>query len=240
MTAVDAVATPATAGRPSGDEPVALRARELYRFFRAGEEETLALRGVSLQVAAGETVVVAGPSGSGKSTLLNCLAGLDEPDGGTTYVAGSRMSHRSEAERAALRARHIGVLMQYGNLVDHLSIGQNVRVVQYLARGDRRPDPVALLEAVGLGGRIHAYPATLSGGESARAALAVALANDPAVLIADEPTGELDSAAENRLLALLAVRAATGTAVLIASHSDAVIRTADRVVRLDDGRVVSS
>jgi putative ABC transport system ATP-binding protein len=240
MTAVDAARSPAGSGTPGDAATPVLRARELYRFFRAGEEETLALRGVSLAVGRGERVVVAGPSGSGKSTLLNCLAGLDEPDGGSVYLAERRISHRSETERAALRVRNIGMLLQYGNLVDHLTVGQNIRFVQRIARQAARPDVTVLLDAVGMAGRAAAYPGELSGGEAARAALAVALANDPAVLIADEPTGELDAAAEQRLLALLTARAAAGTAVVIASHSRAVWRAADRVVRLRDGQVEPS
>ena len=111
-------------------ESPALEARNLYRFFRAGEEETLALRGVSLTVEPGTTVAVLGPSGSGKSTLLNCLAGLDEPDGGTVFVRGERVSHRPETERARIRARRIGVLLQTGNLLQHLDVRGNVRVAQ--------------------------------------------------------------------------------------------------------------
>ncbi|MFJ8582906.1 ABC transporter ATP-binding protein [Micromonospora sp. NPDC093277] len=217
-----------------------LQAQNLYRFFRAGEDETLALCGVSLAMSPGERVVVAGPSGSGKSTLLACLAGLDEPDGGTVRVAGHRLSHRPEAERAALRARYIGVLYQHGNLLDHLTIMQNIQFVQRIAGRTDRTTPTSLLDAVGLAARAGAYPAELSGGESARASLAVALGNNPAVLIADEPTGELDGAAEQRLLALLAARAAAGTAVLTASHSPALLRAADRVVRLRDGQVDQS
>jgi putative ABC transport system ATP-binding protein len=237
MTAVEVV--PADPP-PSHAQPPALRARDLYRFFRTAEEEVLALRGVSLSVRRGERVVVTGPSGSGKSTLLNCLAGLDEPDGGSVYLAEQRISHRTERERAALRVRHIGMLLQYGNLVDDLTVGQNIRLVQRIARHAGRPDVRELLDAVGLVGRAAAYPGELSGGEAARAGLAVALANEPAVLNADEPTGELDATAEQRLLGLLAARAAAGTALVIASHSRAVWRIADRVVRLRDGQVESS
>ncbi|BFU45685.1 ABC transporter ATP-binding protein [Krasilnikovia sp. MM14-A1004] len=219
----------------------AIRARELYRFFRAGDEETLALRGVSLSAEPGEQVVVAGPSGSGKSTLLNCLAGLDEPDGGAVYVDDRRISHRPESERAALRLRHVGVLRQGGNLIEHLNVAQNVGLVRRLAgRAHTAPEVAERLEAVGLSDRAHAYPSELSGGESARAGLAVALANDPVVIIADEPTGELDAASELRLLNLLSTKAKGGTAVVIASHSAAVAAAADRVLRLRDGRVIPS
>jgi putative ABC transport system ATP-binding protein len=222
-------------------DTVALRAEHLYRFYRAGDEEVLALRGVSLDVRAGELVVIAGPSGSGKSTLLACLAGLDEPDGGTVRLGGRRLSHRPEAERAALRAEQLGVLYQYGNLLEHLTVEANVMFAQSLLRSRRGGHaPRGLLASVGLESRAGAYPGELSGGETARAGLAVALANDPPVLIADEPTGELDADSEQRLLDLLTARAAGGKAVLVASHSAAVMRAADRVVQLRDGQVVTS
>ncbi|HEY0812479.1 MAG TPA: ATP-binding cassette domain-containing protein [Pseudonocardia sp.] len=215
-----------------------VEARSLYRFFRAGEEETLALQGVSLTVAAGEFVVVVGPSGSGKSTLLSCVAGLDEPDGGTVLVEGARMSHQPEPVRAGIRARRIGFLAQSVNLFGHLTVAGNVAFVRTLAADRGRPVE-ALLESVGLAGRARAYPAELSGGELTRAGLAVALANHPAVLLADEPTGELDRTTEARVLDLLVGAARGGAAMMVASHSPAVAAVADRVVRLQDGRVVA-
>lgn len=215
-----------------------IEARDLYRFFRAGEEETLALRGVSLAVSAGELLAVTGPSGSGKSTLLACLAGLDEPAGGSVYVTGTRLSHRPESERAALRARHIGVLFQTNNLLGHLSITENIALAQRLTRSDA-PPPQEILERVGLGNRAAAKPSQLSGGEAARAGLAVALANDPAVLLADEPTGELDGGTEERLLDLLRSHADRGCAVLVVTHSLDVVARADRVIALNDGQVAS-
>jgi putative ABC transport system ATP-binding protein len=214
-----------------------LEARELYRFFHTGDDEVLALRGVSLAVEAGEIVAVVGPSGSGKSTLLACLAGLDEPDGGSVDVAGERMTRRPEAWRARLRARHVGVLSQTGNLVDHLTVGANVLLAQRLAGRPDRGRCHAVLDAVGLTSRADAAPASLSGGEAARAGLALALANDPAVLLADEPTGEVDAGNERRVLALLRQRAGTGTAVVVVTHSDAVAGAADRIVILRNGRV---
>jgi putative ABC transport system ATP-binding protein len=216
-----------------------LRTSDLYRFYRAGEEETLALRGVSVQVHAGELVAVAGPSGSGKSTLLACLAGLEEPDGGTVWVAGKRLSGRPETERAAARARHIGLLFQTSNLLAHLSVADNVALVQRLARRGWGASPDDLLCSLGIGHRSHALPGELSGGETARAGLAVALANDPELVLADEPTGELDRGSEDDVLSLLRARADSGRGVLIASHSPAVAAVADRVVRLDDGRLVA-
>jgi putative ABC transport system ATP-binding protein len=217
--------------------PPALEARSLYRFYRAGDEETLALQGVSLRLERGEFVAVTGPSGSGKSTLLACLAGMDNPDGGSVRIAGLRISHRPEPERARIRARHIGMLFQNSNLLDHLTVTQNVALVGSLTGRARRADRPDVLGLLGLSERAAAYPGQLSGGELARAGLAVALANAPAALLADEPTGELDSVTESRVLDLLADAAARGTAILVASHSPAVAEAAARVVRLDDGRV---
>ncbi|MER5547239.1 ABC transporter ATP-binding protein [Streptomyces sp. NPDC002589] len=221
------------------DEAV-LSARELYRFYRAGEEETLALRGVSLRVRRGETVAVVGPSGSGKSTLLACLAGLDEPSGGEVRVDGVRISHRPETERARLRARHIGVLLQTRNLLPHMSLRDNIHLAQQAAAGRPAVSAKKLLGQVDLAGRDHALPRQLSGGELARAGLAVALANSPDILLADEPTGELDGETEQVVLALLHDRAARGCAVLIVTHSAAAVRVADRVIGLEDGRTVGA
>ncbi|MFE3628899.1 ABC transporter ATP-binding protein [Streptomyces goshikiensis] len=218
----------------------ALDARELYRFYRAGEEETLALRGVSLTVAPGELVAVVGPSGSGKSTLLACLAGLDEPAGGSVRIAGERISHRPEAERAGIRARRIGILLQTENLIAHLDVARNIRLARTAAgrHGAPAQDIDVLLDQVGLLGRAHALPRELAGGELARAALAVALANDPDLLLADEPTGELDGSTEHRILELLRARGSEGRrGVLLVTHSTAVMGGADRVLTLRDGRL---
>ncbi len=223
-------------GSPAGGVPL-LRARELYRFFHAGDDETFALRGVSLEVNAGEMVAVVGPSGSGKSTLLACLAGLDEPDGGHVVVAGQRITRRPEAARAALRARWIGILLQSSNFIDHLSVTQNIHVVQALVKNGTPRQASTLLAEIGLADRAHARPSTLSGGEAARAALAVALANDPAVLLADEPTGEVDRQAQSLVLDLLRGRAADRKAVLVVTHSRDVAAAADRIIHIVDGKV---
>jgi putative ABC transport system ATP-binding protein len=215
----------------------AIEARDLYRFYHAETEETIALRGVSLAVAPGEVVAITGPSGSGKSTLLACLAGTDEPDGGTVSVGGERMTRRPEAARARLRARRVGVLFQQSNLIDHLDVRANIRLARrFAASADARPVD-GLLAALGIAGRAHAYPNELSGGEIARAGLAVALANDPQVLLADEPTGELDATSAEAVLELLERQARQGAAVLIATHSDAIASAARRVVHLADGRL---
>jgi putative ABC transport system ATP-binding protein len=216
----------------------AIEARDLYRFFHAGGEETLALRGVSLAVEAGEMVAVVGPSGSGKSTLLACLAGLDEPDGGTVAVAGEIMSRRPEYERAALRSRRIGMLFQSANLLETFTVEGNVALAQGLAGKHNPAWRGVLLAELGLSARAGAYPTELSGGEAARAGLAVALANDPMVILADEPTGEVDGPAEAAVLTLLRARAEAGAGILVVTHSPAVAAAADRTVTLLDGRVV--
>ena len=214
-----------------------LEAFDIYRFYHAGEEETLALRGVSIHVEAGEMVAVQGPSGSGKSTLLACLSGLDEPDGGYVTVMGARITRRPEAERAPLRARKIGIMLQSRNLSDHLSVEENIRLQMLLAGCVNRLRLDELIDRVGLNQRRHARPAQISGGESARAALAVALAAVPNVLLADEPTGEVDAETEKQILQLLEGYRKNGGALLVVTHSNAVAAHANRTVHLLDGRI---
>lgn len=212
-----------------------LEARGLHRFYRRGGTEIAALLDVSLSCAAGETVAVTGPSGSGKSTLLGLLAGLDDPDGGSVHVAGRRLSHQTPAGAARLRARSIGVLTQGPGLLGHLSVLHNVRLAASL-RGRTGPRPEELLEGLGLRGVRDAQPRTLSGGETARAGLAVALAGAPAVLLADEPTAEVSEHEESDVLDLLVRWRPHDGATVLVTHSAAVAGHADRVVRLLDGR----
>ena len=217
------------------NEPV-LEAIDLYRFYHAGDEETLALRGVSLRTYPGEIIAITGPSGSGKSTLLACLAGLDEPDGGSVRIGGEAMTRRSEAERAALRARSIGMLFQTGNLVDHLTVEENIVAAQRLAGRTDRAGVRETLADVGLTGRSEARPTSLSGGEAARAGLAVALANSPVVVLADEPTGELDETTTSQILQLLRRHADRGASIVIVTHNPTVAAAADREITLHDGK----
>ena len=215
----------------------AIEARELYRFYHIGDDETQALRGVSMQVNAGEMVAVVGPSGSGKSTLMACLAGLDEPDGGFVYINGERLSRRDEKARTSMRARSIGILLQSGNLFDHLTVRQNVRLKMDLAGQTDIARVGEVLDLVGISKRGDAYPPNLSGGEASRAGLAVALAPRPPILIADEPTGEVDSETEQRILALFEEHRRHGGAALIVTHSEVIAEHADRIIRLEDGKI---
>jgi putative ABC transport system ATP-binding protein len=217
-----------------------IAARDLYRFYHIGDDETLALRGVSMEVNAGEIVAVVGPSGSGKSTLLACLAGLDEPDGGFVLINGERLTRRDERTRTAMRARLIGILLQSGNLFDHLTVEQNVRLKMRLAGQHDGGRIREVLDYVGIIERRHAYPNQLSGGEASRAGLAVALAPRPPVLLADEPSGEVDSVTEERILAMFDEHRKNGGAILIVSHSEAIAHRANRIIRLQDGKVVDA
>ena len=217
----------------------ALAAYDIYRFYHAGEEETLALRGVSMSVEEGEIVAVMGPSGSGKSTLLACLAGLDEPDGGHVELMGERLTRRPEASRARMRAENIGILLQSGNLFEHLSAEENARLQMRLAHKPDERRLTELFRLVGLEERRRSRPSRLSGGEAARAGLVTALAADPKVLLADEPTGEVDEETEADILRIFERRREIGDCTLLATHSEALAAKADRVVRLMDGRVVN-
>ena len=216
-----------------------IEAFDLYRFYHAREEETLALRGVSIRVEAGEIVIVMGASGSGKSTLISCLAGLDEPDGGYVQLLGQRLTRLREAERAAMRASHIGILLQSGNLFEYLSVADNVLLQMQLARKVDKPRVEKLVELVGLQHRRHAHPSQLSGGEAARAGLAVALAANPSLLLADEPTAEVDAQTERQISQLFEERRQLGGATLIVTHSQALAKLGSRIIFLQDGRVVN-
>ncbi|MGY2895855.1 ABC transporter ATP-binding protein [Deinococcus sp. UYEF24] len=212
-------------------------ADDLYRFFHVGDEETRALRGVSLTLKPGELVAVMGASGSGKSTLLACLAGLDDPDGGHVEIGGKRITRRPEGERAQLRGVRVGILLQSDNLLPHLSVLDNALLPMRLAGKVDRTYALALLGQVGLSERAGHLPRQLSGGELARAGLVVALAAQPQVLLADEPTAEVDAETEKKLFEVLDHFRTRGGAVLISTHSPALAGRADRVLHLTDGRL---
>ena len=215
-----------------------LEATDLYRFYHVGDEETRALRGVSLEVRPSQLTVLLGSSGSGKSTLLACLAGLDDPDGGMVQVAGQPISRQAESRRAALRAEFFGVMLQGGNLIAHLNVLDNVTLSGRLNGKPDETGATELLTRLGLSERLHAFPAQLSGGETARASLAAALAHGPKVLLADEPTAEVDAQTEEQVIQVIEdfVDEREGRAALIATHSPRLAARADRVLHLKDGR----
>mgnify|MGYP001812095069 FL=1 len=223
------------------EHPLEIQARALSRRFREGEREHVVLDGVDLEIRRGETVALRGRSGSGKSTLLNLIGGIDAPDAGTVSVAGVELTGLTERERTLFRREHIGFVYQAFNLVPTLSVADNVRLVLEL---NKVPSPEAtrriaeLLDAVGLADRADSYPDILSGGEQQRVAIARALCHAPAVLLADEPTGNLDDATAEGVLELLdqLVRDA-GHTMLIATHSQHVASHCDRVLELHNGKL---
>lgn len=216
-----------------------LEAFDIYRFYHNEEAETLALRGVSLELHQTEMVAVKGPSGSGKSTLLACLCGLDEPDGGYVTVMGERITRRPDSVRARIRAGRIGVFLQSGNLFGHLSVEDNIRLAMALAGKRDSAYLDALVERMGLKHVRQALPDRISGGEASRTGLAVALATRPKALLADEPTGEVDRRTEMQILDLLEEYRQGGGAVLVVTHSDPLAARASRILHLFDGRLVT-
>lgn len=221
---------------PGPADPV-LEASGLHRFFRRGGEEVAALRDVSLTLSPGELVAVVGPSGSGKSTLLNLLAGLDDPDGGSVRITGRQLNHETPGAQARLRGDLIGILTQTSGLVEHLDVLDNLRLAaSFRSTTSGAAELHHLLASVQLEERAHARPSTLSGGETARANLAVALAGGPRLLLADEPTAEVSTTEEAALLDLLRSLRPSDGATLLVTHSPAVAGAADRVLHLLDGR----
>ena len=218
-----------------------LSARALAKTYRADGTEAQALRGVDLALAPGEFVAVMGPSGCGKSTLLHLLGGLDRPTSGEIVLAGQRVDGLSEARWAKLRRRQVGFVFQLFNLVGNLTVADNVELPALLAgfsAGEARRRREALLEELGIADKAGAVPAQLSGGQQQRVALARALINRPAILLADEPTGNLDTQATRDVLALLSRRHGQGQAILLVTHDARVASVADRVISMRDGRIV--
>jgi ABC-type lipoprotein export system ATPase subunit len=222
----------------------AIEASGLYHIYRETEVETVALRGADLALEPGTWTSVMGPSGSGKSTLLHVMAGLLEPSGGAVTIDGRDLTRLPPPERAALRRARIGIVLQRDNLHPLLDVGANVALplrIDGRGRGEVRERVADLLERVGLADRRRHVPAQLSGGEAQRAAVAVALASRPAVLLADEPTGELDEATADDVLELLAAaRDGEGTAILTVTHNAQVAARADRRLTMKDGLAIDA
>jgi len=223
--------------------PTLIECRRVGRVFEAGGQPFHALRDVDLRIDEGELVAVVGPSGSGKSTLLNVLGALDVPDSGELLVAGQAVSAMSEPQLAALRNRQIGFVFQQFNLLPRYDALRNVELPLVYAgwpRERRRQRALALLEQLGLQAQAHKRPPQMSGGQQQRVALARALANEPRVILADEPTGALDSRTSTEVMdLLLALNREQGITLVIVTHDAAVAARCDRVLRFADGRVVA-
>jgi putative ABC transport system ATP-binding protein len=219
-----------------------LEARGLVRSYQAEGSPIRAVDGVDLVVEAGETVSVMGPSGCGKSTLLHLLGGLERPDAGELYLDGRRVDGLSETAWAVRRRRALGFVFQAFHLVDELTAVENVELPALLvgaSRRDARGRAMALLERLGVAGRAGHLPDRLSGGERQRVAVARALVNDPLVVLADEPTGNLDSRATGELLRLFAELREARQALLIVTHDARVASIADRLLTMRDGAIVA-
>jgi ABC-type lipoprotein export system ATPase subunit len=216
----------------------AVSARALRKEYGKGTALTRAVAGIDLDVTAGETVAITGPSGCGKSTLLHLLGGLDRPSGGTVLLTGYRVDAMGERALARLRRGVVGFVFQSFHLMDELTAVENVELAALLAgrsaRSARRR-ATALLEQVGLADRARHQPSALSGGQRQRVAIARALVNQPAVVLADEPTGNLDSAATTDVLEVFGQLRSAGQTVVIVTHDDRVAATADRVIGMRDG-----
>ncbi len=219
-----------------------LEARNLHKVYRSDGVAVHALRGVDLRIEAGEFVAIMGPSGCGKSTLLHLLAGLDLPTEGEVFVQGQPVHHLSESQRARLRRRTIGFVFQSFNLIPNLTVADNVDMPALLAGRDPREvtqDRNALLERLGLAGKQRAFPAQLSGGEQQRVAIARALINRPTLLLADEPTGNLDTRSGAEVLDLFRRFHQEGQTILLVTHDPKVASYARRLIFMRDGRFVS-
>ena len=219
-----------------------LNLENVSKIYRTTEVETLALNEISMSAGPGEFVAIMGPSGCGKSTLLNVLGLLDTPSGGSYSFFGEEVSGRSEAQLTALRRDRIGFVFQSFNLIDDLTVAENVEVAllyRKVPAADRRRRVAEALERVGIAHRAKHRPQQLSGGQQQRVAVARALVSDPSLILADEPTGNLDTANGEAVMKLLTEAATAGVTVIMVTHSLAHASVAQRTIKLLDGRVVS-
>ena len=218
-----------------------LRARELARTYDSNGATVLALRGVDMAVEQGELVAVMGPSGCGKSTMLNLLGGLDQPTAGEVFLGGERIDNLNEGKRAVIRRRQVGIVFQAYNLIGNLTVADNIELpalIAGLSSKDARAQRQILLEELGIADKSDAVPAQLSGGEQQRVAIARALINRPAVLHADEPTGNLDTKSTREVIDLLRRYNADGQFILLDTHDPRVASAANPIKRMRDGWIV--
>jgi putative ABC transport system ATP-binding protein len=219
---------------------VMIRTENLHKTYSRGKVQTQALRGVDLAIPQGVFCAIIGPSGHGKSTLMHLIGGLDRPSAGRVLVGGDDLGQLSSSALAAFRAKRLGFVFQFFNLLPGLTAEENIETAMMLAGGPekgQRQKARELLELVGLGDKAQSRPNELSGGQQQRVAIARALANDPEILLMDEPTGNLDSAAEAEVLATIATLHQRGKTIVIVTHDREIAATAQMVVQVRDGRI---
>lgn len=220
-----------------------IKLRQVAKAYRSPAGEVAAVQDVDVDVGAGVIVALVGRSGSGKSTLLNLIGGIDRPSAGSVVVAGTALEALSEARLSLWRGKNVGFVFQFFQLLPTLTAAENVMLAMDFAGvvpvAERRPRALRLLDDVGLSAHADKLPATLSGGEQQRVAIARALANDPPVLLADEPTGNLDSTTAAAVFGLLRAQARLGKTIVVVTHDEAIARLTDRTLRLVDGRLAT-
>jgi putative ABC transport system ATP-binding protein len=219
-----------------------IRITDLKKIYRSDTLETTALSGIDLEIHSGELIAITGPSGCGKSSLLNLLGMIDRPDGGEYLFKGEAVENYTEKQRAVLRKNNIGFIFQNFNLVNELTVLENVELpLLYtgMGRAERRGRARELLEQMNMGHRVHHYPQQLSGGQQQRVAVARAISNRPKIILADEPTGNLDSRHGDEVMSLLTDLNTSGTTVIMVTHSQHYARCCNRVIGLLDGRIIT-
>lgn len=224
------------------DADTIIRVKDLRKTFRTGDVDVPVLRGLNLEVARGEFLAVIGPSGSGKSTLFHILGGLAPPSSGEVWIDGAELRSMTENGRTELRQRKVGFVFQKYNLLPTLTARDNIAIAQSLAGLNSRPDGFdEILRLLGIGHRLDHKPRALSGGEQQRVAIARALVNQPAILLADEPTGNLDTANSDAVLNILSdLNKRTGQTILMITHNPEAAAYADRTVSMRDGQVIET
>ncbi len=224
----------------NGDGPI-VQVKEVIKSFKVGDGEVTILKGISFDVKGGEFVSIVGPSGNGKSTLLNMITGIDRPSGGEVIVTGRKVHKMSENKLAAWRGQHVGIIFQFFQMLPALSLLQNVILpMDFANKGkpkERRERAMHLLEIVALADQAHKLPSMVSGGQQQRAAIARALANDPALLVADEPTGNLDSRTAGDVFDLFTQLVEEGKTLLMVTHDKELAHRVPRVVEITDGKI---
>jgi putative ABC transport system ATP-binding protein len=218
--------------------PLLLSAVHLTKIYPRGREEVRALEQVSFDIAGGDFVAIVGPSGAGKTTLLNLIGCMDAPTSGTLRIDGREVQELSECDRTRFRRDRIGFVFQHFSLIPTLTVGENVALPALFAGRDGRKRATDLLDKVGLSHRVHHRPSELSGGEMQRAAIARALINQPAILLADEPTGNLDSATGEHIVNLFRQLNDDGLTLVVVTHNQALASVARRLIEIRDGRLI--